>query len=107
MLARIFGALEGACAAAWNPSGGLSARMRLESRILLGRWLAIGFVGIALALHPSSDVPIGIAFGILAIALVYTIVLRKLIARGYRAVEDGTLPATGDVLLCAVMLPIL
>src|SRR5205823_8779438 len=97
MLARICHAFIRACAASWNPSGELSARMRLEMRIVLGRWLGIVFVGISLALHPSADVPLGLAYAILGVALIYTIVLRRLIASGHKSVEDGTLPATGDV----------
>jgi diguanylate cyclase (GGDEF)-like protein len=107
MFQHIFGALCRASAAAWNPSGSLSARMRLEMRILIGRWLAIVFVGAALALHPDVGVPVGFAYAILVVAFAYTLVLRRLIANGHRAVEDGTLPASGDVLLCAVMLPMM
>jgi diguanylate cyclase (GGDEF)-like protein len=81
--------------------------MRLEMRILIGRWLGILFVGVALAVHPSSQVPREIAYGILVVALGYTILLRRLIKRGHRSVENGSLPAIGDVLLCATMLPVL
>jgi diguanylate cyclase (GGDEF)-like protein len=103
MIARIVASLAGT----WNPSGELSPRMRLEMRILIGRWLGILFVGGALAVHPSAGVPREIAFGILVVALGYTFLLRKLIKTGHTSVEDGSLPATGDVLLCAAMLPML
>src|ERR1051326_7988614 len=107
MLGRYSRALSYAFAATWSPSIELSRRMRLEMRILIGRWLGIAFVGIALASHPSAEVPLGLAYAILGIAFLYTLVLRRLIVSGHKAVEDGTLPATGDVLLCAAMLPIL
>src|SRR5579859_2780361 len=107
MLVRILRALCRATLAAWNPPGNLSARMRLEMRILIGRWLAIVFVGAALALHPEVGVPVGFGYAILVVALAYTLVLRRLIASGHESVEDGTLPAIGDVLLCAVMLPMM
>jgi diguanylate cyclase (GGDEF)-like protein len=100
-------ALVATLSAIWNPPGELSSRMRLELRILLGRWSAIVFVGVALPFHPAPGFPLALAYAILGIALAYTIVLRRLIAAGHPAVEDGTLPATGDVLLCAAMLPIL
>ena len=106
MLAQYPRALSYAFAATWSPSIELSRRMRLEMRILIGRWLGIAFVGVALAIHPS-EVPLGLAYAILGVALVYTLVLRRLILSGHAAVEDGSLPAAGDVLLCAAMLPIL
>lgn len=99
--------LKAALAATWDPSGELSSHMRLELRIVIGRWLAIAFVGVALAVRPPGDVPLQLAYAVLGIALVYTIKLRQLIATGHPAVENGTLPATGDVLLCATMLPIM
>jgi diguanylate cyclase (GGDEF)-like protein len=106
MLAQYPRALSYAFAATWSPSIELSPRMRLEMRILIGRWLGIAFVAIALASHPT-EVPLGLAYAILSVAFLYTLVLRRLILNGHKAVEDGTLPATGDVLLCATMLPIL
>ena len=94
MLARLFDAYIRAFERAWNPSGELSSRLRLETRILFGRWLAIAFVAIALAFRPPTMVPIELAYGILIIALAYTIVLRKLIASGHKSVENEWQPAS-------------
>lgn len=106
MFMPILSALLRGVVSIWQPRRELSPRLQLEMRILLGRWLGIAIVGLALFFHVWPSAPTVPGYAILTIALAYTMVLRWLIGRGHRAVENGTLPTTGDVLLCASMLPI-
>jgi diguanylate cyclase (GGDEF)-like protein len=107
MLANLLAAFGRSLLRTWSPPGELSPRMRVESRIVIARWFAIAFVAVALPFHPFTKMPSIFAYAVLGVALVYTIALRWLIGRAHASIEDGSLPAAGDVLLCSAMLPIL
>jgi diguanylate cyclase (GGDEF)-like protein len=91
----------------WNGPDDLSRALRLEWRIVLGRWLAIVFVALGLALHGLPRAQTAAAFAVLAAAFAYTLVLQQLIRQHAPGVEDSTLPTLADGVLCAVMFPIL
>jgi diguanylate cyclase (GGDEF)-like protein len=91
----------------WNGPADLSRPLRLEWRIVLGRWLAIVFVAAGLALHDLAQWRLLAAYAVLLAAFGYTLLLQRLIRQHTSSVEDGTLPTVGDVALCALMFPVL
>jgi diguanylate cyclase (GGDEF)-like protein len=91
----------------WNGPADLSRPLRLEWRIVLGRWLAIAFFAVALAVNSLPEARTAAAYGVLVAALAYSVTLQQLIRRHSALVERGTLPTLGDGVLCGLMFPIL
>jgi len=91
----------------WNGPVDLSRPLRLEWRIVLGRWLAIAFVAVALGVNSLPEASTTAAYGVLVAAFAYSVTLQLLIRRRSSLVERGTLPTVGDGVLCALMFPIL
>jgi diguanylate cyclase (GGDEF)-like protein len=91
----------------WNGPADLSRPLRLEWRIVLGRWLAIVFVATALTVNILPEARATAAYGVLIAAFAYSLVLLHLIRRHSVLVESGRLPTLGDAVLCALMFPIL
>ncbi len=91
----------------WNGPVDLSRPLRLEWRIVLGRWLAIAFVAVALGVNSLPEASTTAAYGVLVAAFAYSVTLQLLIRRHSFLVERGALPTVGDGVLCALMFPIL
>jgi diguanylate cyclase (GGDEF)-like protein len=79
---------------------------KLERRLAMGRWVGITVFAIALALHPLAAAQTLAAYGVLAVAFVYSLVLLHLLNRNHRGWLVGSVPTLGDGLLCAAMLSI-
>jgi diguanylate cyclase (GGDEF)-like protein len=91
----------------WNGPADLSRPLRLEWRIVLGRWLAIAFVATALNVNVLPEARATAAYGVLIAAFAYSLALQQLIRRHSVLMESGRLPTLGDAVLCALMFPIL
>src|SRR5438270_4243448 len=94
-------------ACVWNGPSDLSGPLRLEWRIVLGRWLAIACVGQALASRTLATNNLDLAFAVLLVGFIFSLALLYLMLRRPAAVSSGALPSLGDGILCALMLPIL
>jgi diguanylate cyclase (GGDEF)-like protein len=99
-------ALRDMAANVWNGPGDLSRPLRLEWRIVLGRWLGISVVGLSLTLRAEPISQLALAYAVLVAGFAYTLVLMYLIRRRPSVVSSGAVPTIGDGVLCALMLPI-
>jgi diguanylate cyclase (GGDEF)-like protein len=77
--------------------------LRLEWRLILARWAAIGVFAIALALHQMPVAQTTAAYIVLAAGFGYTCLLLRLVRRRVTVVLDGSLPTIGDGMLCVAM----
>ncbi|TMF05874.1 MAG: EAL domain-containing protein [Chloroflexi bacterium] len=92
--------------ALWVGPSDLTRPIMLERRLLLGRWVGIGVFAIALGLHPLGANTMVAAYGVLALAFIYSLTLLRLIKRRHSGVLVGFVPTLVDGLLCALMLPL-
>src|SRR6185436_2987232 len=90
----------------WAGPADLPRNLKLERRLVLGRWLAIGFFAPALALYHLPERQEREAFGLLGVAVLYNLALTWLIKRRFHWVRDGSLPTFGDGMLCAALIVI-
>jgi len=93
-------------AAVWAGPSDLPRPIMLERRLLLGRWVGISVFALALWLHPLNALSMAAAYGVLALALVFSLALLRLIKRRHSGVLVGFVPTLVDGLLCALMLPL-
>lgn len=93
-------------AALWAGPPDLAPPLALERRLVVGRWFGISVFAIALVRHPMDARATVAAFGVLALAFVYTLTLARLIKRRLSGVLVGFVPTLVDGLLCALMLPL-
>ncbi len=92
--------------AQWVGPSDLPQPIVLERRLLLGRWVGISVFAIALGLHPLGTRTMVAAYGVLALAFIYSLTLLRLIKRRHSGVLVGFVPTLVDGLLCALMLPL-
>jgi diguanylate cyclase (GGDEF)-like protein len=90
----------------WNGPAGLTAPLRLEWRLILGRWLAILFVAAGLRVYLLSASELAAAYVVLCAGLLYSLLLLYLIEKQHPAVSDGVMPTVGDAVLCGAMFPV-
>jgi len=90
----------------WDGSPDSPRPLKFERRLVLGRWMAIGFCAPALALYDMAPEQHIAAFMLLGVALLYNCALSYMIRRGYRGVMDGSAATFGDGVLCAAMIAI-
>ena len=92
--------------ALWVGPSDLPRPIMLERRLLLGRWVGISVFAVALGLHPLGANTMAAAYGVLALAFIYSLALLRLIKRRHSGVLVGFVPTLVDGLLCALMLPL-
>ncbi len=90
----------------WNGPDHLPRPLKLERRLVLGRFVAIAFCAPALLLSNFPHTQATQAFALLGVALLYNLGLYALVRRQFRWIMDGSLPTFGDGALCAMMIPI-
>ncbi|HEY3061412.1 MAG TPA: EAL domain-containing protein [Chloroflexota bacterium] len=90
----------------WDGSPDLPRPVKLERRLVLGRWIAIAFCAPALGLYQMPPLQHTAAFTLLGVALIYNFALFCLIRREHRWVADGSIATFGDGVLCAAMIAI-
>src|SRR5579859_2113237 len=90
----------------WNSPPDLSRPLKLERRLILGRWVGIAVfaLGLAFSHHPPTQTYV--ACVILALAFVYNLVLTRVLRRAAHRLIIA-LPTLIDGLLCAAMIPLL
>jgi diguanylate cyclase (GGDEF)-like protein len=88
----------------WTGAADLPRPLKLERRLVMGRWLGIAVFATAFALHPLEATQTLAAYGVLAIAAMYNLVLLQLLARKHSGVMVSFVPTLGDGLLCAAMI---
>src|SRR6266481_647283 len=70
----------------WAGPADLPRPLKLERRLVMGRWLGIAVFATAFALHPLEAPQTLAAYGVLAIATVYNLVLLRLLERRHSGV---------------------
>jgi diguanylate cyclase (GGDEF)-like protein len=95
-----------AVASLWNSEPGLPRPLKLERRLILGRWVGIAVFAVALAFNPTSKERTIAAYGILAVAFTWNLVLLRVLRHAPPKLVVG-LPTLADGLLCAAMIPLL
>jgi diguanylate cyclase (GGDEF)-like protein len=88
----------------WTGAADLSRPLKLERRLVMGRWLGILVFATAFAIHPLEATQTLAAYGVLAIAAVYNLVLLRLLERKHLGLMVSFVPTLGDGLLCAGMI---
>jgi diguanylate cyclase (GGDEF)-like protein len=96
--------LRQALASIWAGPPELPRSLRLERRVVFGRWMGIAVFTVALALQALPARETAAAYGVLAVAVTYNLTLFTLLKRGRRDWLVGVLPTLGDGVLCAAML---
>jgi diguanylate cyclase (GGDEF)-like protein len=90
----------------WAGPLDLPPSLKLERRLVVGRWLGISLFGVALALRPLEPRAMVAAYGVLAVAFGFSLALAWLIRQRRSGMLVGSAPTLVDGLLCATMLPI-
>src|ERR1700687_6199928 len=95
-----------AVAGLWISPADLPRPLKLERRLILGRWVGIAVFAVALALNITSMEQTIAAYGVLAVAFVYNLVLLRVLRNASPGLVGG-LATIGDGLLCAAMIPLM
>ena len=93
-------------AALWNSPPDMPRPLKLERRLILGRWVGILTFALALALNITSRERTIAAYCILGVALTWNLVLSRVLRNAPPKLVVG-LPTLADGLLCAAMIPLL
>ncbi len=93
-------------ASLWNSPPDMPRPLKLERRLILGRWVGILTFAVALALNITSRERTITAYCILAVALTYNLMLSRVLRHAPPKLVVG-LPTLADGLLCAAMIPLL
>ncbi|HEV7664134.1 MAG TPA: EAL domain-containing protein [Chloroflexota bacterium] len=104
MFALLLARLKPGLAGLWTGPSDLPRPLRLERRLVLGRWLGIATFSLALATHALPSDETVAAYGVLLVAAAYNLVLLYLLRQPRMTWLLGILPTIGDGLLCAAML---
>jgi diguanylate cyclase (GGDEF)-like protein len=90
----------------WVGPPDLTPSLKLERRLVVGRWLGITLFAVALALRPLDARTMLAAYGVLVVAFVFSLTLARLIKQRRSGLLVGVVPTLVDGLLCAAMLPL-
>src|SRR5437868_5710601 len=98
-------ACRSALARLWAGPTDLPRPLKLERRMVLGRWVGIVVFALALAYHPmmGTEQVLG-GYLVLVVAAAYNLTLQELLKRRQTGFMVSTLPTAGDGMLCAAML---
>src|ERR1700716_2055015 len=88
-------------AALWAGPPDLPRQLRLERRLIMGRWLGIVTFSLALATHALPMEETVRAYGVLVVAAFYNLTISRLLRLRQMDGLFGILPTIGDGLLCA------
>src|SRR5579859_725229 len=88
----------------WNSEPDLPRPIKLERRLIIGRWVGIGVFAVALGFNPNDRT--FAAYCVLAVALTFNLLLARMLRRAPLKLVIG-LPTLADGLLCATMIPLL
>src|SRR5260370_42458067 len=92
-------------ASLWSSPAEMPRPLKLERRLILGRWVGILTFAIALALNITSREKQIAAYCILGVALTWHLVLLRVLRNAPPKLVVG-LPTLADGLLCATMIPL-
>src|SRR5438067_7959354 len=95
-----------AVASLWDSPPDLPRPLKLERRLILGRWVGIAVFALALPLNQSSKERTIAAYGVLAVAFTWNVVLVRVLRHSPPKLVVA-LPTLADGLLCAAMIPLL
>src|ERR1700694_1301830 len=90
--------IQNAVVSLWHSPADLSRPLKLERRLILGRWLGIAVFAVALALNITSMERTIAAYGVLGVASVYNLVLLRVLRSAPLRLVVG-LPTIADGLL--------
>ncbi|MCA1646273.1 MAG: EAL domain-containing protein [Chloroflexi bacterium] len=90
----------------WNTPTDLPRPLKLERRLILGRWLGIVVFAVGLASNPHPTEATFAAYVVLVLAFGYNLILARVLRHAAPAMVVA-LPTLVDGLLCAVMIPLL
>jgi diguanylate cyclase (GGDEF)-like protein len=104
VLASLLMACRTALMHAWAGPTDLPRPLKLERRLVMGRWVGIVVFALALAVHPIGSEQLFGGYVVLLIASGYNLTLHELLRQRRTGFLVSTLPTVGDGLLCAAML---
>src|SRR5438132_8639160 len=90
----------------WMGPANLPPSLKLERRLVAGRWLGITLFALALALRPLDPRTMIAAYAVLGVAFAFSLTLARLIKQRRTGLLVGFVPTLVDGLLCAAMLPL-
>src|SRR3981081_4067614 len=93
-------------ASLWDSPPDMPRSLKLERRLILGRWVGILTFAVALALNITTRERTVAAYCILGVALIWNLVLLRVLRNAPPKLVVG-LPTLADGLLCAAMIPLL
>jgi len=93
-----------ALARLWAGPADLPPSLKLERRLVVGRWVGITLFALALALRPLDPRSMVAAYGVLGVAFAFSLTLARLIKQRRSGLLVGFVPTLVDGLLCAAML---
>jgi diguanylate cyclase (GGDEF)-like protein len=88
----------------WAGPADLPRPLRLERRVVIGRWVGIAVFAVALALNALPAAETLLAYGILAVACAYNLTVQHLVRQRLAGWLVGSMPTLVDGLLCAAMI---